>query len=87
MKVRSMEGLNYDVEARTDWTVRRLKDELKRWTGEEPHAIALYYRAKKLQDQDTLERYKITTGIDFVTVCKCKVECISFLVRILTFFH
>lgn len=62
LKVRTMEGLNYDIDAKSDWNTRRLKEELKKWTGTGVEDLSLYYRAKKLVDNVPLEDYNIVSG-------------------------
>jgi len=58
ISIRTLDGKTYKISAKADWTVGRLKEEFDEWR-DHGSACVLFYRAKRLQDDKTLESYKI----------------------------
>jgi len=58
ISIRTLDGKTYKINARSDWTVSQLKVEFDEWR-DHGSACTLFYRAKRLQDEKTLESYKI----------------------------
>ncbi|ODM93697.1 Ubiquitin-like protein [Orchesella cincta] len=57
--IRSMEGRTTKIEAKTDWTVRKLKEEYGKWVGRSYNHIMLLYKARRLNDADLLSKYNV----------------------------
>lgn len=62
IQIRTMDGKTYKIDAKTDWDVERLKAEFEKWHGGSAATCSLYFKAKKLQDNNTLQSYKINAG-------------------------
>lgn len=62
IKVCTMDGKTYKINATKDWNVRMLKIEFEKWHGGDATKCSLYYRVKKLQDSNTLKDYNIGAG-------------------------
>jgi len=59
ISIRMLTGKTYKIKnAQPGWTVKQLKTEFEKWT-EHGSSCMLFYRAKRLQDGNTLESYKI----------------------------
>ncbi len=63
IQIRTMDGKTYKIEAKTDWDVQRLKQEFEKWHGGNAAMCSLYYKAKKLQDNNSLQSYNIQAGM------------------------
>jgi len=62
VQVRTLDGKTVKIQAYTNWTVLKLKEEFGKWRGQGYDKINLFYRAIKLDDKEFLSKYNIEPG-------------------------
>lgn len=66
VKIRTLTGKTFKIEAKTNWTVAQLKEEFAKW-HEGADRTSLFYKAKRLNDTELLKNYNIEPGIFYYT--------------------
>lgn len=60
VQIRTLDGKTFKIhDCKENWTVAQLRDEFMKWYGEGGDRIVFHYKAKRLNDNDPLAKYKI----------------------------